>query len=76
MIIEIESVYGDTIIHGQYYNNHQLKSIVKDLLTYVDESEFVSAFCKRYGFELIDRKSINADYIIDLDTHKVIKPKH
>ncbi len=77
MILEIESVYGDAIIHGKYFNGNELRTIVKELLTYADESEFVSIFCKRYGFELIpDSKDIKVDYTIDLDTHMVIQPKY
>ncbi len=77
MILEIESVYGDAIIHGKHINGNELRTIVKELLTYVDESEFVSIFCLHYGFELIPApKNIKVDYTIDLDTHIVIKPKY
>ena len=77
MILEIESIYGDVIVYGKHFNENELRMIVKELLTYVSEREFVSAFCLRYGFEPIsDSENIRVDYTIDLDTHKVVKPKY
>ena len=52
MILEIESVYGDSIIHGKHFTGKQLRAIVRELLTHFDESEFVSNFCIRYNYEL------------------------
>ena len=77
MILEIESIYGNVIIHGKHFNGNELRTIVKEMLTYVSESEFTSAFCLRYGFEAIPfSENIKVDYTIDLDTHMVIKPKY
>ncbi len=77
MILEIESVYSDAILHGKTFNGDELRAIVKELLTHFDESEFVSIFCSRYDYEILPYdKDIPVDYIIDLDTHLVIKPKY
>lgn len=77
MILEIESVYGDAIIHGKHFCESDLRTIVKELLSYVNESEFVSNFCMRYEYELLPYDdNIKVDYIIDLDTHLLIKPKY
>ncbi len=77
MIIEIESVYGDKLIHGKYLEQNKLQSSVKELLLSVGERNFVSAFCAQFGYDPIAYNSnIKIDYTIDLDTHLVIKPKY
>lgn len=76
MIIEIESVYGDTVVCGKSLEQNKLRMIVKELLTLVGEQAFASSFCLRYGYEPISYdKDMKIDYTIDLDTHMVIKPK-
>jgi len=77
MIIEIESVYGDVILHGKHINESELHSIVNDLLSLVKESEFVSAFCMRYGYEQTPYSNdLKVDFTIDLDTHRLVKPRY
>ena len=77
MILEVESTYGDAIIHGKNFRENELRTIVKELLSNVDESKFVSNFCIRYDYELLpyDDK-VKVDYTIDLDTHIITKPKY
>ncbi len=77
MIIEIESAYGDLLIHGKHLERNELQSSVKELLLSVGERNFVSAFCARLGYKPIAYNSdIKVDYTIDLDTHLIIKPKY
>ena len=53
MLIEIESVYGDKIIHGKHIERSDLQKTVKVLLKTVGEQDFSSVFCARYGYEEI-----------------------
>ncbi len=77
MIIEIESAYGDLLIHGKHLERNELQSSVKELLLSVGERNFVAAFCTRFGYEPIAYNGdIKVDYTIDLDTHLIIKPKY
>lgn len=77
MIIEIESVDGNLLIHGKRIEQNELQSSTKELLLSIGEQDFVSAFCTRFGYEPIDYDSdIKVDYMIDLDTHLIIKPKY
>ena len=74
MILEIESAYGDLLIHGKNLTEEELYAAVKELLTLVNEEEFPSAFCLRYNFEPLPYNAdTQADFTIDLDTHLVIK---
>lgn len=76
LIIEIESVYGDMLLHGNFMEETELRAKVNELLTLVREKEFVSAFCMRFGYEILSVDSdVKADYRIDLDTHWIYKPK-
>lgn len=77
MLIEIESVYGDKILHGKHFDKNQLQSIVKELICTVGENAFCSAFCTRYGYEEVTYSDgIDIDYIIDLDTHLIFTPRY
>ena len=74
MILEIESSYGDLLIHGKNITEVELRAAVKELLTLVNEEEFPSAFCLRHNFEPLPYDSdTQVDFTIDLDTHWVIK---
>ena len=76
MIIEIESYTGDMMLWGKKIGERRLQAIVKELLTIVSEDDFPSAFCSRLGYESIPYdETLVADYVIDLDTHLVIRPK-
>ena len=77
MLIELESVYGDKLIHGSHLNGNELQNAIKEILQTVSEKEFFSVFCARYGYEELPYSSaVRVDYIIDLDTHLLIKPKY
>ena len=73
MIIEIESAYGDKLIYGKHLDKCELQKAVKDILQGVNEEGFELIFCGRYGYEVIPYSDdIVVDYIIDLDTHRVL----
>ncbi|MBE6789478.1 MAG: hypothetical protein E7539_07485 [Ruminococcaceae bacterium] len=77
MLIEIESVYGDKIVHGKHIKQDELKKIVKNLISTVGEENFTTAFCLRYDYqEVACSQDIIIDYVIDLDTHLILKPKY
>jgi len=77
MIIEIESVYGDKLLHGKKMTENVLNDIVKQLILLVGERDFISAFCSRYGYEEIPYShEISVDYTVDLDTHLIRRPKY
>lgn len=76
MIIEIESVFGDVLVHGKYCNESELRKQVKYILSLIDEAEFTDAFCMRFGYERLScAEQPEIDFSIDLDTHTVIKAR-
>ena len=52
MLIEIESVYGDKIIHGRHLDINKLKSAIDEILKTVNEENFVFSFCSRYQYQM------------------------
>jgi predicted nucleic-acid-binding Zn-ribbon protein len=77
MLIEIESVYGDKLIHGNHLDREELQNALKEILQKVSEKDFSAIFCARYGYEeLRCSDTVRVDYIIDLDTHLLNKPKY
>ncbi len=77
MLIELESVYGDKLLHGGRLEREELQNAIKEILQTVAERDFPSAFCARYGYEELPYSDITCvDYVIDLDTHLLIKPKY
>ena len=73
MIIEIESAYGNALLHGKALTKRELTVIVKEILSAVSERDFTAVFCAQYSYEPITCSSpINADHTIDLDTHLVL----
>lgn len=76
MLIEVESAYGDKTIHGIRLSKSALQNAMRELLQAVEEQDFLSTFCARYGYEEIPgADAVQVDYIIDLDTHLLIEPK-
>ena len=74
MIIEIESVFGDVLVHGKYCNESELRKQVKYILSLIDEAEFTDAFCMRFGYERLSyTEQTEIDFHIDLDTHMVLR---
>ena len=77
MLIELESVYGDKIIHGKQLSKNELQNALDEILKAVEEQNFLSVFCTRYGYEeLQSSNTICVDYVIDLDTHLIVEPKY
>lgn len=77
MLIELESAYGDKLIHGSHLDRDELQNALKEILQTVTEKDFLSAFCARYGYEELPySNTIRGDYILDLDAHLLIKPKY
>ena len=77
MLIEIESAYGNKLIHGSYLDRKEVQNALKEILQTVSEKDFPSTFCARYGYEELPySNTVHVEYTIDLDTHLLIKPKH
>ena len=77
MLIQIESTYGDKLICGSYLDREELQNALIYILQIVSEKDFLTVFCTRYRYEEIPcSDTIRVDYIIDLDTHLLIKPKY
>ena len=62
MLIEIESVYGDKIIHGRHLDMNKLKSAIDEILKTVNEENFVFAFCSRYQYRADDPQKCQRGY--------------
>ena len=76
MIIEIESVFGDVLVHGKHCSESELRKQVKYILSLIDEAEFTNSFCLRFGYERLScAEQPEIDFSIDLDTHTVIKAR-
>ena len=74
MLIEIESVYKDRLIHGKYLDQNILEKALKEILETVGEKQFPSAFCARFGYEELPYSDdVRADDRIDTDTHMRIR---
>ena len=77
MLIELESIWGDKLIHGRHLDRDELQTALNEILQIVAERDFISAFCTRYGYEELPYSdTLRVDYIIDLDTHLLIKPRY
>lgn len=77
MLIELESVYGDKIICGKHLDKSELQNALNEILMTAEERSFSSVFCGRYGYEEVPCSYfIQVDYVIDLDTHLIFKPKY
>ena len=74
MMIEIESVFGDVIVHGERCNENELRKRVKYILSLASEAEFTNSFCMRFGYERLScTEQTEIDFRIDLDTHMVMR---
>ena len=77
MLIEIESVSGDKILHGKYLTKFELQNVMNEFFEMVYEQDFISAFCTHLEYEEIQYSNdVRVDYVIDLDTHQLIKPEY
>ncbi len=70
MLIEIESFYGNHLLHGKKLKVSEVKAFIKSMGGIDDP---VSLFCARFAYEELPyREDIRVDLTIDLDTHRVI----
>lgn len=77
MLIEIESVYGDKIVHGRHLSINELKSAMEEIFEITNEKDFTSAFCSHFQYKEIPYSNdVRVDYRIDLDTHLLFKPEY
>lgn len=77
MLIEIESVYGNKLLHGEKNEFSEINLQLQNLLASVNEKDFVPVFCAALNFEELPYdEEQQVDYVIDLDTHKMYKPKY
>lgn len=77
MLIEVESVYGDTLLYGKHLSSSELRAQVNRILSEAGEEDFISIFCARCQYEELPHSSDQSvDYVIDLDAHLVYSPKH
>ena len=75
MILYIESVYGDVLLHGKSMEESELRRRTNERLKLVSAKDFLSSFCMRYDFEELPfDPHMKVDYIVDLDTNWVYKP--
>ena len=76
MIIEIESYLGNRMLFGKSISEYELRKLINQILLQTDENQFLYWLCSRYNFEKIKfSNEIEADYVVDLDTHEIYKPK-
>ena len=77
MIIEIESFWGDCLLHGPKTDSMTLQSQMNALLTYTDTKDFVRIFCVRYGYEELPfDETVRVDYVMDLDISRIYRPRY
>ena len=75
LLIELESAYGDKFLCGKKLEEREITEAMDLFLENGEEESFLSKFCARFGYEEVQREgSCRVDYIIDLDTHLLIKP--
>ena len=78
MIIEIESYERKNLyLSGGTCSGKSLRDKMNHILA-MSNGNFVELFCRIYGFERVpDGVEIDtADFVIDLDTYIVYKPKY
>ncbi|MCM1325520.1 MAG: hypothetical protein NC094_00270 [Bacteroidales bacterium] len=75
MVIEMEAYYGDCYLFGKNMSLPELKEQTNSIWNEVTESDFVSIFCARCNFEKLDSYNGLVDYVIDLDTHQILRKK-
>lgn len=77
MLIEIESFYGDKLLHGRKIEFSELKEATQNIIDSANEKDFCALFCAQFGFEEITYSDgQKVDYVIDLDTHLIHRPKY
>lgn len=76
MVIEIEAFFGDCYLWGKECNFSEIKKQMDQILSEVNETDFVDIFCARFGYDKIAFADRCVDVVIDLDTHKIYKPQN
>ena len=77
MIVEIESIYGDSLITGKKCTAGKLREMFSEALNLTDGTNFKAQFCLMYQFdELPFSEDVKSDFVIDLDTHTVYEPQY
>ena len=77
MLIEIESFYGNKLISGKKCTGKELRSKFKEAIKMADTDNFTVLFCRLFQFEEIPfDDNDKVDYVIDLDTYLVYKPRY
>lgn len=77
MIIEIESFFGDCLLHGPRTDDMTLRSRMNELIALTDMKDFVKLFCVRYGYEILPwDETVQVDYVMDLDIYRIYRPRY
>jgi hypothetical protein len=77
VIIEIESFWGDCLLHGPKVDYETLQAQVQDLFMFAELKDFLKNFCARFGYEpLLFNETVRVDYVIDLDIYHIYKPRY
>lgn len=81
MIIEFESYFGNCIVTGKQCSKKRLREMLKESLKICDYNlnNIVRIFCSIYNFDITiikEQKDIQIDFVIDLDTQLIYKPKY
>ena len=73
MLIDIESYYGNYLLHGKKLKISEIQSFMKSI---EDGRDLVSVFCSRFDYEILPYDAyIITDLTIDLDTASVFVHK-
>jgi hypothetical protein len=78
MIVRIESYFiHDVILSGKKCSKEELKRKLISTISKTDTIDFVPFFCRMFQFEEMPfTDDIEADFVIDLDTYLVYKPRY
>ena len=77
MLIEIESFFGNRLISGKKCTEKELREKFRKVIKIAETQNFTELFCRMYNFEEYDLSEyIQADFVIDLDTHLVYAPRY
>ncbi len=77
MLVYIESYWGDRLISGKKCSEKELRQKMKLVLEITQSEDFTALFCRMHQFDeypLTD--DIETDFVLDLDTCLVYKPKY
>jgi hypothetical protein len=70
MLIEIESFYGNRLLHGKKLKVSEVKAFIRNIEGMGDP---VALLCARFAYEELPyREDVRVDLTIDLDTYRVI----